>query len=80
MLIYLNDGYSGGRTLFSEIPFTVEPVAGDAVVFDGLDASGALLRASRHAGEPVAQGVKWMATRWIRQRPFNPWTAASPTA
>lgn len=78
VLIYLNDGYRGGRTLFPEVSLAIEPKAGDAVVFDSLDTAGALLRASRHAGEPVADGIKWMATRWIRLRPYDPWSAASP--
>ena len=40
------------------------------LIDDRVDVAAAL----RHAGEPVRSGVKWLATRWIRARPFDVWT------
>lgn len=75
VLMYLNDGYGGGHTVFSELSLVIEPKAGDAVVFNGLRADGSVNPLSRHAGMPVSHGTKWMATRWIRATLFDPWTA-----
>jgi len=76
MLMYLNDAYAGGQTAFPAMGLSIEPTAGDAVIFDGLDADGSVQSLSLHAGLPVLRGQKWVATRWIRQQPFDPWTVA----
>lgn len=74
LLIYLNEGFAGGETLFPDHKLTVKPAAGDALLFaNTLDEQRPDPR-SRHAGLPVTQGVKWLATRWIRARPFDMWT------
>ena len=73
-LIYLNQGYEGGRTHFPLLDLTVEPRGGDMIVFTNLAADGTPAPLSRHAGLPVTRGVKWLATRWIRQAPIDPWT------
>jgi prolyl 4-hydroxylase len=73
-LIYLNDGYKGGETCFVEQGLTVRGKAGDCLVFRNVDATGRADQRMRHAGMPVASGVKWLASRWIRERPFNPMT------
>ena len=75
VLMYLNDGYGGGQTSFPALGLVIEPRAGDALVFDGVKADGSVHPLSRHAGLPVSRGTKWMATRWIRAKPFDPWTA-----
>lgn len=73
VLVYLNDAFEGGETRFSERNLLVRPRTGDAIVFDNILADARIDQASRHAGEPVRRGVKWLATRWIRERAFNPW-------
>lgn len=73
VLIYLNDGYSGGKTTFPLLPITVDAKAGDALVFDNVDSVGQPEPLSRHAGLPVERGTKWLATRWIRHHPIDPW-------
>lgn len=73
VILYLNHGYVGGETGFPKIPLTVTPRQGDALIFDGLDAQGAVHPLSLHAGLPVRQGQKWIMTRWIRERRFDPW-------
>lgn len=74
VLVYLNDGFGGGETSFPDHRLTIRPKAGDAIVFDNVDAYNRPLATARHAGEPVRSGIKWLATRWIRARPFDVWT------
>lgn len=74
VLIYLNDGFVGGETYFPTPGLTIAPAAGDAILFVNADATGRPDPRANHAGLPVIQGVKWLATRWIRARPFDIWT------
>lgn len=74
VLIYLNEGFSGGATYFVNNALRVTPRVGDAIIFDNVHADGSIDQTMRHAGEPVTSGVKWLATRWIRARPFSVWT------
>lgn len=74
VLVYLNEGYAGGETTFPRYGVTVRPKGGDAVLFTNTLPDGRPDPRSLHAGEPVLAGVKWLATRWIRARPFSVWT------
>lgn len=74
MLLYLNDDFTGGETVFPDLGLTVRPKRGDALLFRNVDARGHGDARMRHAGNPVRSGTKWLATRWIRARPFSPWT------
>lgn len=74
VLIYLNHGYTGGETSFPLLPLTIRPGGGDAIVFTNVDGAGYPDPLTRHAGLPVTAGVKWMATRWIREQAVDPWT------
>lgn len=80
VLIYLNEGFSGGETVFPDHQLSIVPATGDAIIFDNVDARGAPLATARHAGEPVTAGVKWLATRWIRARAFDPWQGPEAAA
>lgn len=73
VLIYLNEGFTGGETQFPKLGVTIRPKAGDAIAFTNTLADDATDPQSIHAGLPVTQGVKWLATRWIRKRPFDTW-------
>lgn len=73
VLLYFNDGYAGGETVFPDHGVTVVPRAGDALLFQNMAGDRPDPQA-RHAGQPVRQGAKWLGTRWIRARPFSPWT------
>jgi prolyl 4-hydroxylase len=72
-IIYLNHGYEGGETLFESGP-RIAGRQGDAIVFDNVKSDGSPDPVSRHAGLPVVRGVKWIATRWIREASYDPWT------
>lgn len=68
LLIYLSDVYEGGSTFFPESDLHVMPKTGSAVYF-GYPQSNATSR-TMHAGSPVKTGVKWVATKWLRQNNF----------
>jgi prolyl 4-hydroxylase len=65
-LVYLNDGYEGGKTEFPRLGLKIRGRRGDVLVFRNIDAEGATLPMSEHAGLPVTGGVKYLASRWIR--------------
>lgn len=65
--VYLNEPEAGGETQFPVAGVTVEPQAGRAVIFDNLLEDGSPDVDSLHAGLPVQQGEKWLATLWLRQ-------------
>ena len=75
-ICYLNDDYEGGATNFPELGISVQAEAGDVLIFANLDGTGAPDLRMRHAGEVVTSGVKWIATRWIRQRAHDPYEQA----
>ena len=66
VLIYLNDGYRGGSTCFSQLGLEVQGRAGDLLHFHNLAADGLGHRDSLHAGMPVLEGEKWLLSQWIR--------------
>lgn len=70
MVIYLNDVEAGGETAFPDAGIEVAPQAGNAVYFAYADAQGRCDRLSFHGGNPVVAGEKWIATKWLRDRPF----------
>ena len=74
MLVYLNDDYQGGATEFDQLGLTVRGEPGDGLLFRSVDAAGRPDPRTRHAGLPVTSGTKWLATRWIRGAPYDPWT------
>lgn len=74
VLLYLNQGYQGGETRFVKRGLTVAGRGGDALVFGNTLADGRPDPDAEHAGLPVIEGQKLLATRWIRAAPIDPWT------
>jgi len=71
LVIYLNTPEAGGATAFPRVGLEVAPVKGNAVYFSYLLPDGALDERTLHAGLPVAAGEKWIATKWLRERPYR---------
>ncbi|MBO4121683.1 2OG-Fe(II) oxygenase [Cupriavidus gilardii] len=71
LVIYLNDVPAGGATAFPKLGLRVNPVKGNAVFFAYLGEDGALDERTLHAGLPVEQGEKWIATKWLREAPYR---------
>ena len=65
-LIYLNDGFVGGETLFININRTIKPETGKLVIWDNINESGKDPD-SFHAGLPVEFGTKYIAVIWIKK-------------
>ena len=72
MLVYLNDDYAGGETLFLKNGLKVRGRTGDAILFRNAADDGTPDPTALHAGLPVNSGEKYLASRWIRQKPFGP--------
>jgi prolyl 4-hydroxylase len=69
-LIWLNEQFEGGETAFPTLNIRVRGGLGDMLVFKNVRDDGTLDDRLLHAGLPVTQGVKWMASRWIRGKAF----------
>jgi prolyl 4-hydroxylase len=71
LIMYLNDVEAGGTTVFPDLGLDVLPCKGNAVYFAYATDEGQLDRRTLHGGSPVNAGEKWIATKWIRQRPYT---------
>lgn len=67
IILYLNNVEGGGGTIFPELGLEFLPEKGAALMFASITREGALQPQSLHGGSPVVSGVKWIATRWIRE-------------
>ena len=72
-ITYLNEGYEGGETVFPELSISIRGRIGDVLIFSNVHADGSADPRVRHGGLPVTRGEKWIATRWIRQGPHDPY-------
>jgi prolyl 4-hydroxylase len=70
-VIWLNDDYAGGETCFDEVGVAERGGPGDMLFFANTLADGSPDPRSRHAGAPVASGVKYLASRWVRARAWQ---------
>jgi prolyl 4-hydroxylase len=71
-IVYHNDAFEGGQTAFPELGLSLRLGAGDMILFRNSDGQNPDLR-MLHSGEPVTAGEKWIATRWIRHGPHDPY-------
>ena len=67
-LMYLNEGYDGGETVFPTYGWTFKGRTGDAVLFYNTTPEGAPDRRTLHAGAPTTNGEKFLLSQWIRAR------------
>jgi prolyl 4-hydroxylase len=70
-LIYLNDDYEGGATVFPDLDLMVRGKRGEGLLFRNVTAAGAPHPLARHAGQPVTRGRKMLLSKWIRMRPLD---------
>eukprot|EP00271_Cylindrocystis_brebissonii_P003819 TRINITY_DN15060_c0_g1_i1.p1 TRINITY_DN15060_c0_g1~~TRINITY_DN15060_c0_g1_i1.p1 ORF type:complete len:344 (+),score=58.17 TRINITY_DN15060_c0_g1_i1:418-1449(+) len=83
-LLYLTEPEEGGETMFPFeahrnmnigydfkdcIGLTVRPRKGDALLFWSMHTNGTIDKTSLHGSCPVKKGEKWVATKWIRDKP-----------
>lgn len=71
-LVYLNEDYEGGETEFVRTGLKVRGSTGDALLFSNAQVDGHGDPLAEHAGLPVTNGTKHLATRWIRDARWIP--------
>jgi len=71
VLLYLNDNFKGGRTVFPVKQISVKPKKGKAIVWKNLFDNFQPDESSYHAGFPVTEGEKWIGVIWVRQYPYK---------
>lgn len=67
-MIYLNEVEAGGATRFKVINKTFQPEAGKLVCWDNHREDGRLNPNTLHHGMKVRKGVKYVITKWYRER------------
>jgi prolyl 4-hydroxylase len=69
LVMYLGEPEKGGGTVFPDVHLEVAPRRGNAVFFSYERAHPSTR--TLHGGAPVLAGEKWIATKWLRERPFE---------
>lgn len=70
-MMFLNEPEAGGQTNFPKANIRVTPRAGNLLAWNNLDADGDPNPFSLHQGMPVEAGVKYVITKWYRERPWG---------
>jgi len=70
-MAFLNTPEGGGQTSFDAAEIKVSPRAGNLLIWNNLDAEGNPNAFSMHQGCPVTAGVKYVITKWYRERPWS---------
>lgn len=68
-LVWLNEDFVDGETIFPELDRAERGRIGDLLLFTNTLADGSPDPEMVHAGARVTSGVKYMASRWIRAKP-----------
>ena len=68
-MVYLNRPEDGGATRFKAIGKTIQPERGKLVAWNNLTSDGTPNPATLHQGMKVRRGVKYIITKWFRERP-----------
>ena len=70
-MIYLNNVAAGGATRFKLLDKTFQPEAGKLLCWNNRLADGAVNPATLHHGMKVRKGVKYVITKWYREREWR---------
>ena len=70
-MIYLNDVAAGGATRFKLLDKTFQPEAGKLLCWNNRLPDGGINPATLHHGMKVRQGVKYVITKWYREREWR---------
>lgn len=68
LMIYLNTVIHGGETVFEHLGRAFTPVAGTALAWNNLHPDGGPNSHTLHEAMPVEEGVKYVITKWFRER------------
>jgi prolyl 4-hydroxylase len=70
-MIYLNAVEAGGATRFKVVDKIFQPATGKLVCWNNHRPDGTLNPATLHHGMKVRRGVKYVITKWYRERPWG---------
>ncbi len=71
VMIYLNEPEAGGATRFKAIDKIVQPETGKLLTWNNRRPDGTLNPATLHQGMKVRAGVKYVITKWYRERQWR---------
>lgn len=71
-MVYLNEVEAGGATRFKVVGKTFQPEAGRLLCWNNQRPDGSVNPNTLHHGMKVRKGVKYVITKWYRERPW-PW-------
>ena len=71
VMLYLNAPEAGGATRFRTIDKTIQPETGKLLAWNNLRADGSPNPSTIHQGMKVRAGVKYVITKWFRERPWG---------
>lgn len=70
-MIYLNDVPAGGATRFKAVNKTIQPETGKLLAWNNRNPNGSLNGSTLHHAMKVRNGLKYVITRWYRERPWG---------
>ncbi|HEU0043778.1 2OG-Fe(II) oxygenase [Sphingomonas sp.] len=68
VMVYLNVPDAGGATRFKAVDKIIQPETGKLVCWNNRRSDGSLNPATIHQGMKVRSGVKYVITKWFRER------------
>lgn len=71
VMVYLNEPQSGGATRFKAVDKVIQPEIGKLVAWSNRRPDGSLNPATLHHGMKVRSGVKYVITKWYRERAWG---------
>jgi len=69
-MIYLNNVEAGGATRFKALNKTFQPELGKLLCWNNHRPDGSLNPSTLHHGMKVRRGIKYVITKWYRERPW----------
>ena len=79
VMMFLNEPEAGGHTAFPEAGVKITPKTGNLLAWNNLTPAGYPNSYSLHTGTPVVEGVKYVITKWYRERPWG-YSSGDPMA
>lgn len=70
VIVYLNDDFEEGETKFPKLNLKIVPKKGSCLYFEYLYDTNTNHK-TLHAGLPPVSGEKWIATSWVRDKPYS---------
>lgn len=71
VMIYLNEPEAGGATRFKTIGKTIQPETGKLLAWNNRKPDGTPNVNTLHHGMKVRSGVKYVITKWYREKPWR---------